>query len=96
MLTLYLAPSGKLYLKLQEYLAQEKTATNIISLPATTSRHSGQKKLQRGIPSIEWLTIVHRIVDNQEPLRKVADDYGVSHETIRRTVRKARKQQRIG
>ncbi|HEU5381445.1 MAG TPA: hypothetical protein VFV38_38985 [Ktedonobacteraceae bacterium] len=28
----------------------------------------------------------------QEPLRKVAEDYGVLHETIRRTVNAARKQ----
>jgi len=28
--------------------------------------------------------IVHRVVENNEPLRKVADEYGVSHETIRR------------
>ena len=30
--------------------------------------------------------IVHRVVENNEPLRKVADEYGVSHETIRRII----------
>ena len=28
--------------------------------------------------------IMHRVVEDNEPLRQVADEYGVSHETIRR------------
>jgi len=28
--------------------------------------------------------VIHRVVENNEPLRTVAQEYGVSHETIRR------------
>ncbi len=93
MLTLYLAPDGELYIHLQALLAQDQTS--IIPFPThTTQRRPGPKKPRRSIPSIEWPTVVRRIIDNQEPLRKVAEDYGVSHETVRRTVRSAYKQQR--
>jgi hypothetical protein len=36
--------------------------------------------------------IMHRIVDNNEPLRVVAEEYGVSHETIRRILLLTRQQ----
>ncbi|GHO66910.1 hypothetical protein KSC_058020 [Ktedonobacter sp. SOSP1-52] len=36
------------------------------------------------IPVSEWPNVVRRIIENQESLRKVAEDYGVSYETIRR------------
>jgi hypothetical protein len=39
-------------------------------------------------------TIVHRVVEQKEPLRSVAAAYGVSHETIRRIMRHVQKQQR--
>ena len=31
-------------------------------------------------------TVVHRVVEQKEPLRTVAAAYGVSHETIRRII----------
>ncbi|WP_157506384.1 hypothetical protein [Ktedonobacter racemifer] len=87
-LTLYLEPDGELYIKLQALFAQDQAC--ILPLPLlTTQRRPGPKKPRRGIPSIEWPTVVRRVIDNQEPLRKVAENYGVSHETIRRTVRAA-------
>jgi hypothetical protein len=43
------------------------------------------------IPVGEWPTVLHRI-DQGEPLRKVAGEYHVSYEAIRRVVRAARKQ----
>ena len=39
----------------------------------------------------EWPTVVRRVVENQESLRKVAEDYGVLHETIRRAIRASHK-----
>ena len=30
--------------------------------------------------------VLHRVVENNEPLRTVAQEYGVSHETIRRLI----------
>jgi Zn-dependent peptidase ImmA (M78 family) len=33
--------------------------------------------------------VIHRVVEQKEPLRTVAAAYGVSHETIRRLMRAA-------
>ena len=40
------------------------------------------------IPIAEWTSVIHRI-DQGEPLRKVASEYHVSYETIRRVIRMA-------
>jgi hypothetical protein len=89
-LTLYLAPDGELYVKLQKLLAQDQTG--VIPLPTLLSQQRPRpKKPRHGIPSRAWPSVVRRVMDNQEPLRKVAADYGVSYETIRRTVRAAKK-----
>jgi hypothetical protein len=42
------------------------------------------------IPVVEWPTVLHRI-DQGDPLRKVAGDYGVSYETVRRVLHAARR-----
>ena len=39
-----------------------------------------------------WPTVVHRVVEQKEPLRTVAAAYGVSHETIRRIMLHVQKQ----
>src|SRR5258708_36205078 len=89
-LTLYLASSGKPYLKLQELFAQDQIHVSNFPLPIPiTQRRPGPKNPRHGIPLIEWPSVVRRVIDDQEPLRKVAEDYGVSHETVRRTVRAA-------
>jgi hypothetical protein len=44
-----------------------------------------------GILSSEWPNVLQRVLENQEPLRTVAADYGVSHETIRRLIRSSQK-----
>src|SRR6266581_747532 len=90
-LTLFLEPHGKLYLKLQQVLAQLQMNANT-PLPPAKRRRLGPAKSKHGIPPKEWPTVLRRITENQEPLRKVAGDYGVSYETIRRVVRAARKQ----
>ena len=36
------------------------------------------------LPASEWPTVLRRVVEKKEPLRKVAAAYGVSPETIRR------------
>ncbi|HEY4035133.1 MAG TPA: hypothetical protein VGL94_14330 [Ktedonobacteraceae bacterium] len=61
-----------------------------------TKRHPGPAKPGYGIPAEEWPTVLRRVVENQEPLRRVADDYGVSYETVRRTVMVARQQSNAG
>jgi predicted transcriptional regulator len=43
------------------------------------------------IPLSEWPNVLRR-VEQGEPLRKVADEYGISHQTVRCVIRAARKQ----
>ncbi|HEY4036499.1 MAG TPA: hypothetical protein VGL94_21290 [Ktedonobacteraceae bacterium] len=40
--------------------------------------------------------MLRRVMENQEPLRRIAVDYGVSYETVRRTVIAARQQSKAG
>jgi hypothetical protein len=56
-------------------------------------RRPGPKHPKYGIPAEHWSTVVHRVVEKKEPLRKVAEDYGVSHETVRRIIHAAQKLQ---
>ena len=42
-----------------------------------------------GIAEDQWPTVLQRVVENHESYRKVAADYEVSRETIRRLVRAA-------
>jgi hypothetical protein len=52
-------------------------------------RRPGPKHPHYGIPTEHWPMIIHRVVEQKEPLRTVAAAYGVSHETIRRLMRAA-------
>jgi hypothetical protein len=47
-------------------------------------RRPGPKHPNYGIPAEHWPMVIHRVVENNEPIRRVAQEYGVSHETIRR------------
>ncbi|HEY6410240.1 MAG TPA: hypothetical protein VIY29_22525 [Ktedonobacteraceae bacterium] len=55
-------------------------------------RRPGPKQLSYGIPTSEWPTVVQRVVEQKEPLRSVAADFGVSHETIRRLLLRVQRQ----
>jgi hypothetical protein len=80
---LFLAPTGTLYLKVQALLAHDEA--HDVSPPRIVSkRRPGPKQPKYGIPTEHWPMIMHRVVENNESLRQVADEYGVSHETIRR------------
>src|SRR5260370_41930738 len=81
-LYLFLAPSGKLYLKVQHLLAEDELFQRS-NPPLIKHRRPGPKHPKYGIPAEHWPTVVHRVVERKEPLRIVADAYGVSHETIR-------------
>jgi hypothetical protein len=52
----------------------------------------GPKKHRYGIPPEEWQSIRRRVLENREPLRQVAGDYGVSYETVRRVILVTHKQ----
>ena len=83
-LYLFQIPTSTLSQKLQHTLS-------LIVLPPVieTQRRPGPKEIPYGIRVDEWLTVLKR-VENHESYRKIAADYSVSHETIRRLVRAAR------
>ena len=80
---LFLIPSGILYQKVQHLLAEDES-TGQSHPPLLKHRRPGPEHPNDGIPADLWPSIVHRVVEQKEPLRTVAAYYGVSHETIRR------------
>jgi hypothetical protein len=74
--------------------AQSEQALENPTIVSLLQRRPGPDVPQWKIPLSEWPNVVRRIVENQESLRKVARDYGVSYETIRRVVRVANKRQK--
>jgi hypothetical protein len=88
---LFLAPIGKLYLKVQELLDHDE-AHDASPPPIVGKRRPGPKQPAYGIPAEHWPTVVHRVVEQKEPLRSVAAAYGVSHEAIRRIMLHVQKQ----
>jgi hypothetical protein len=89
--SLFLTPSGTLYLKVQDMLAQGE-AHDASPPPIVGKRRLGPKDPKYGIPTEHWPMIMHRVVENNEPLRAIAQEYGVSHETIRRIMLHVQKQ----
>src|SRR6266852_9283109 len=79
------SPSSFLYQKLQQRLQKDSSDVDHPLLPMT-HRHPGPAKPQHGFPAAEWPTVLCRVIEHREPLREVADDYGVSYETVRRAV----------
>jgi hypothetical protein len=88
---LFLAPSGTLYQKVQPLLAEEERAEGSPPPAVIKHRRPGPKQPADSLPTGQWPTVVHRVVEQNEPLRKVAEAYGVSHETIRRLILHAQK-----
>ncbi len=88
---LFLAPSGKLYLKVHHLLARDELVQSR-NPPLLKLRRSGPKHPNYGISTELWPTVMQRVVEQKEPLRTVAAAYGVSHETIRRIVLHVQKQ----
>ena len=88
---LFLIPSGILYQKVQHLLVEDKLVQRS-NPPLLKIRRPGPKRPNYGIPTELWPIIMHRVVEQKEPLRCVAAAYGVSHETIRRIMRHVQKQ----
>jgi len=59
--------------------------------PLIPQRGPGSRNPADGLPSSEWQMVLQRVLEKKQPLRKVADDSWVSHETIRRLDRAARR-----
>ena len=85
-LYLFQLPNSILSRKLQIVLS-------VIEIPLVveTQRRPDPKDIPYGIPEDEWPTVLQRVLENHESSRKVAADYGVSRETIRRLVRASKK-----
>jgi hypothetical protein len=81
--SLFLAPSGKLYLKVHHLLVEDELLQRS-NPPFLKRRRPGPKQPNYGIPADLWPTVVQHVVEQKESLRTVAADFGVSHETIRR------------
>jgi DNA invertase Pin-like site-specific DNA recombinase len=60
-------------------------------LPPRKQRRPGPATPRRGIPHEQWPEVLHRI-EQGDSLRQIAKSYGVSYETVRRTLKAARKQ----
>jgi hypothetical protein len=88
---LFLASSGKLYLKVYHLLVEDELLQRS-NPPFLKLRKPGPKHPNYGIPASEWSIIVQRVVEQKESLRTVAAAYRVSHETIRRIVLHVQKQ----
>jgi hypothetical protein len=74
-------------------LLAEDAKVQISSSPVIEKqRRPGPKQPAYGIPASQWPTVVHRVVEQKEPLRSVAAAYDVSHETIRRIMLHVQKQ----
>jgi hypothetical protein len=89
--SLCLAPSGQLYLKVQHLLAGDELVQSS-NPPLLKRRRPGPKHPNYGLSVDLWPTVVQRVVEQKEPLRTVAADYGVSHEMIRRIMRHVKNQ----
>ena len=86
---LFLIPSGVLYQKVQRLLTDNTTPEG--SHPAVLKhRRPGPKHPPDALPASQWPTVLNRVLEKKASLRNVADDSGVSQETIRRVVRAVR------
>ena len=79
----FVAPHGKLH---QRLFALEHV---LGSLPPIVSaqQHPGPRESHHGIPAEEWPNVVRRVREQHESFRRVAAEYGVSRETVRRLLR---------
>ena len=86
---LFQIPTSPLSQKLQHVLS-------VIAIPPVveTQRRPGPKDIPYGIAEDQWPIVLQRVLKHHESYRKVAADYGVSQETIRRLMRSCQKQGR--
>src|SRR2546429_9704081 len=71
--SLLLEPSGKLSHKLQDLLTEEEQAQRSTP-PLLQQRRPGSRNPADRRPASAWPTVLHRVLEKKEPLRKVAED----------------------
>ena len=77
---------------MQRLLAVDQTAEGSHPPVVMKHRRPGPKHPAYGIAASQWPIVMHRVVEQKEPLRTVAAAYGVSHETIRRMMHHVKQQ----
>ncbi len=70
----------------QRLLALEQMLGSIPPI-VSAQQHPGPRESHYAIPPEAWPNVVRRVLENHEPLRQVAAEYGVPRETIRRLLR---------
>ncbi len=88
--SLLLAPTGILYQRVQRLLSEEEPAEGNTPPAVIKQRRPRPKQPADGLPASQWPTVLKRVLEKKASLRNVADDSGVSQETIRRVVRAVR------
>ena len=80
-------------LSLQSPTDSDTAAGSLADTPVfpPQQRRPGPATPRRGIPRDQWPDVLHRS-EQGDSLRQIANSYGVSYETVRRTVKAARKQ----
>ena len=86
----FLAQAG---LPADSSIADSEKATATAIPPSQKQRRPGPEKPRHGIPPAHWPDVLHRI-EQGDTLRQIAQDYSVSHETVRRTAKAAHKRAR--
>src|SRR5260370_68927 len=86
---LSLVPLAKLFPGRNDILVYRHPTANEDKILSHSQPRPGSG-LHWKIPVAQWSTVLQRI-DQGEPLRKVAGDYGVSYEVVRRVLRAARR-----
>jgi hypothetical protein len=86
---LSLVPLEKLFPGRNDLLIYRHPNVDQLDISSLPQRRPGLDDPHWKIPATEWPIVLHR-VDEGDPLRKVASDYGVSYETVRRVIRAAR------
>jgi len=87
---LSLVPIEKLCPGRNDILVYRRPTPDQDNILPHSQRHAGSNPHWK-ISVADWPSVLHRI-DQGEPLRKVASDYDVSHETVRRIMLHAQKQ----
>ncbi len=91
---LSLVPLTKLFPGRNDILVYRLPTANEDEILPHFQRHPGSDPHWK-IPVAEWARVLQRI-DQGESLRKVAGDYNVSYEAVRRVIQAARNQKKTG
>ena len=75
---------------MQRLLSEEEPAEGNTPPAVIKQRRPRPKQPADGLPASQWPTVLKRVLEKKASLRNVADDSGVSQETIRRVVRAVR------